>query len=365
MSQPSPDVNEPKYDVEVYIGRGANLYASSYLFTAVLDAEHAGHIRIDWKKSTYQGSGVLMVVRRSGTKASRKIWFGVHDRSYRFAPEMLSSCDCYFKRSYYEPDVAKLPERERIRPFGPIFGMRSPVNRVSFLMRVRKYRLPLARMFTAEGKEILRDMYNYYTFPALTDIERADTVKAEPLVLYATRLWEKHDVTAPPYCDEINEGRIALVRALKKNFGARFRGGLADVAGARQICPDLITPFPTNRGYYFSEARKCLIGVYSKGLHHSTAWKAGEYLAASLCIVAEPFRNQDRAPWRSPENYLTFATADECVARCAYLLDNPAAAQQMRTNNFRLYIEHVRPAASLLRSFEEAFSIPPRQEAGS
>jgi hypothetical protein len=100
----------------------------------------------------------------------------------------------------------------------------------------------------------------------------------------------------------------------------------------------------------------CLIGIYTKGLHHATAWKLGEYVAASMCVVASELRNDFPEPFTAPRNYLPFTTGEECAAQCLRLLDDRETARAMVRANHAYYREHVRPARQLRRWLDAAFA---------
>ena len=112
----------------------------------------------------------------------------------------------------------------------------------------------------------------------------------------------------------------------------------------------------TNRGSYSEVARSSLIGVYSRGLHGSLAFKLSEYLAAGLCIVAEPLRHTLPQPLEARRNYLPFNTPEECVAQCKRLLDDPELAAAMSRNNRDYYSRFVEPTVHLRNILHCAFN---------
>jgi hypothetical protein len=97
------------------------------------------------------------------------------------------------------------------------------------------------------------------------------------------------------------------------------------------------------------------IGISTRGLHHSTPFKLGEYLASSKAIVSEPIRHQLYVPLREGVNYLNFSGPDECVAQCALLLNDSARTARMREANRRYYIEQAEPSAAVANCIERAF----------
>jgi hypothetical protein len=171
----------------------------------------------------------------------------------------------------------------------------------------------------------------------------------EPAVVFQTRVWEPHE-TAAGECEEINAGRVALIQALRSAFGDRFRGGLVPTALARARYPAEISPHRARRSRYIAMSKRNLIGVYSRGLHQSTAFKLPEYLAASQCIVAETPRNESPVPLVAGRHFLGFRNPDECVAACRRLLVDDKLASEMRSANHEYYRSQVEPSARLLQA---------------
>ena len=94
-----------------------------------------------------------------------------------------------------------------------------------------------------------------------------------------------------------------------------------------------------------------MISVYSSGLDNCIAFKLADMLAAGCAIVSEPIRPQLPVPLVDGVNFLPFTTAEECVAQCRHLLDDPDVAERMRKANAAYYRDNVRPdrmAANLL-----------------
>jgi len=80
--------------------------------------------------------------------------------------------------------------------------------------------------------------------------------------------------------------RAETVRALKRKFGKRFIGGLADEELARSRYPELIADGTSKRACLQS-LRRCAVAVTTIGLHESTGHKLAQYPAASRCVVTE------------------------------------------------------------------------------
>ena len=135
----------------------------------------------------------------------------------------------------------------------------------------------------------------------------------------------------PPH---FNEERAALISLLRKTFGPRFRGGLVPTPFARQRYPDVLLEEAYRRPDFIGMVKTNLIGVCTRGLHHSLAFKVAEYLAASMCIVSDPMLNQLPEPLAAGEHYLQFSNLDQCLVQCDRLLSRPDEAREMRRRNY-------------------------------
>ena len=176
------------------------------------------------------------------------------------------------------------------------------------------------------------------------------------MVLLQTRVWEQSDVSEEDVA-EVNEGRATLVRSLRKAFGDRFLGGIVPTPYAKQNFPDVITPFSSRRSEYIAMSRSAPIAIYCRGLHHSTAFKLGEYLAGAKAIVIEPLGQELREPLKDGVNCLPFHSAEECVEHCGKLLNDKEAMAAMRRANQQYYRAQIEPAADVLACLEQGCGV--------
>jgi hypothetical protein len=332
------------------------------IYTALLRLQHRRSLRLSLVRRGLPLSDPLIVsleVERDRTV--RRVAIDLYDRSDVFNQEILQQCDVYFKRSYYPPDLRLIPEtlRNRVLPFGLNYAVRGYSVTPRLLWAIgpnrpwRLLRQQLSR--TSKDDDDLSSLKQFLRLPRARDYELAPDVPAEPVVLFQTRVWEAQDVY-PDNLDEVNEGRVALVRALRRAFGDRFCGGLVPTAYARRHYPDALTIQKTQRGAYIAMSKKALIGVYSRGLHHSIAFKLPEYLASSKAIVADGFRNELPVPLRDGTHYLGFHDPAECVEQCRRLLTDFDRAAAMRRATHQYYREEVEPGAHLENCLRRALS---------
>jgi hypothetical protein len=369
MSASWPEDQSMKYRVRLYFDAVQNLYHASHVYAGLCALAARGEIELEWSASWLRRDRRLapdeitlcMDVEQLETRSTRRIAIDLRDRSDDFSPEALDECDVYFKRSFHAPDHERLsPEhRGRIRPFGLNYACRNPessrlVPRTfarQYALRGLRSPLKYARRFHAD-QQVMRQ---YLGSPDVADFEQPPEARVQPTVLFQTRVWTRDDL-GPDDAREVNDGRAAVVRALRAAFGERFVGGLVPTDYAKRHYPDLLTTHASRRRDYVAMSKRNLIGIYTRGLHHSLAFKLSEFLAASQCIVSEPLRNELAPPLVEGTHFLEFGTADECVEQCRALLDDPERAHAMRRANYACYLSEVEPSAHLMRCLERSFA---------
>lgn len=335
----------PIYRVTVEIDPRCEIVHRSFVYAGLFDLAAEQQIALELRWQPWVDSFAIGCdVERVSDGAHRRIVFDIQDRSYRFSTGELEKADVYFKRSHHAPDVAALaPEHAaKVRAFGPVFVTRSAHSRAN---------LALGALRHARSIAALRQLSDYLRLPPTRAFERAADAPAEPRVLFQTRLWTDAEVTGEPPAAEINAERVAVVRALRSRLGARFVGGLLPTPLAIERHADLVCTGDTRRRAYLAQMHRCAVGVYTRGLHHSIAWKLGEYLASSCAIVTSPFRNTI-----PPElQFIAFQNPDDCADQCARLLDDPDRLHALREASAAHYRACASPPAQILRCLDAAF----------
>jgi hypothetical protein len=343
--------------ITVFYGFGQGLYHTAALYAGLDALARTGAIALSIRRPK-PGEGPLqdmvstLSFKTAGEEGDKERWIAIdtHDRSDAFAMGLLESCDLYLKRSFYPPDLARLPTelRDKLRPFGLNYACRTRRGTRRLLRAVGPY-------FARHGMTGIRLLRGHLQLPMVNEFEQAPTTPLEPTIIFQTRVWAAED-TALGEHDAINEQRVAIIRALRKEFGPRFVGGLVPTPLAMERYPNEISTHSSRRRLYTALSKRSLIGVYSRGLHDSTAFKLPEYLAASQCIVAEPPRNELPAPLIPGTHYLPYQNPEECVAACRRLLDDNKLAMAMRNANQAYYRSEVEPSAHVLRLLERTAS---------
>jgi len=252
---------------------------------------------------------------------------------------ILDRVELYLKRAFFVPELDRLPHDLAIRvvPFGLNFALRSGRSTVRLLAA-------LGPRLVGRGRAGLRKLRQFLTTPAARAFEQGPDVALEAKVAFQTRLWTAAEVP-PEEVEPLNAGRVAMVRALKSAFGKRFVGGLMPTPLALSQFPGEVTPHPSNYSAYLAVKKRCLVSVYTRGVEHSLAFKLGETLAASQCLVSVPLRYELPSPLVASRHFLPFETPAGCLEACQRLLDSPALASEMRRANHAYYLSEVEPAA--------------------
>jgi hypothetical protein len=347
---------ETKPTVSLIFDIRQGLYVPSCVFVGLDTLDRSGaidfRIRAPQKgieRNLLQKSSVVYLKLNNGNRDNEcLIAIDLNDSCSVFAIGALEACDVYLKRSFYRPEVDRFPVSlsTKVLPFGLNFPC---VSRGSTL-----------RLFCNRGMQILsqgymgiRHIHGQLVAPSAGDFEQPPAAPVDLTVLFQTRVWNPED-GAPGEVESINEDRVGLIRALKEAFGPQFVGGLVPTPLALARYPRDISPHPSRRKLYTAMSKRSMIGVYSRGLHGSTAFKFAEYLAASQCIVAEPPQNESPVPLEAGTNFLPFRNPDECVAACRRLLEEDEFSSRMRQTNYAYYQSEVEPAAHMFRVLQRS-----------
>ena len=335
--------------ITVFVGPDHDLVHTSLLLTGLCALERAGAIVLRVQRPAaaerWLVADPVVVCLDVRTSTTMRVAIDLRDGEGLSHP-IIERVQWYLKRAYYPVEIDRLPRSlgTRILPFGLNYPCRSVASTVRMMRTV-------APLLAARGRAGLLRMWRYLNTPPPHMLEQSPEVPVEPLVTFQTRLWTRDEVPLSEV-DELNHGRVAVIRALKHAFDDRFIGGLLPTPLARAQYPDELTPHPSDYSAYHTLRKRCMIGVYTHGIEHSLAFKLGETLAASQCLVSEPLRYGLPVPLTPGVNYLLFETPDECVAQCRRLMADSELAGVMRRANHQYYRSEIEPAAHVQRMLE-------------
>lgn len=332
---------------EVIVDIRQDFYHASAIYAGMDSLSRSGAIKLRFHKAdsslqslVADSLTVCLRIRNSKQAEPHILAIDLHDQCDVFSHESLGQCDAYYKRSFRRDTLSALPTglANKIRPFGLNYACRTWGSTT----RLLKSMFPIL----AQGVKGFNRVRHFLALPNVADFEQSAAERLEPTIVFQTRVWEPHD-TAEGECEAINDTRVSIVRALRKAFGDRFRGGLIPTKLALSRYPDDISLLPSRRRLYTRESKRNLIGIYTKGLYKSNAFKLAEYIAASQCIVAEKLHGELPTPLLEGINILSFTDPDSCVEACRELLANPELIELMRRSNHEYYKNNVLPSAHL------------------
>jgi hypothetical protein len=328
--------------VTVYISPDHDLYHTSLLLTGLCALEGSDAITLTYREPRgddrwLTADAIVVCLDIAGDRACR-IAIDLRDGEGVSRP-ILDYVDRYLKRAFFPPELDLLPAdlADKIGPYGLNFGMRTPRS-------TRRLLAAIGWSLARRGRAGVSKLRQFLWTPGPAAFEQGPDTPVEAKVAFQTRLWTSGDVP-PDEVEPLNTGRVAMVRALKRAFGDRFVGGLMATPLALAQYPDDVTPHSSKYVDYLAQKKRCLISVYTRGVEHSLAFKLGETLAASQCLVSVPLRYSLPSPLVAGTHYLPFETPDECVAACEALLTSPERARAMRYANREYYASEVAPAA--------------------
>lgn len=361
----------PKYEVTLFWDLDMDVALTSKVVTGLVALSQQRKIRLRTsvgfcREETGRPPGGVMVwleARRLPFGKPLRVTIDLHDLSFQFYHEALDCCDVYLKKSYYPPDIEKLPPsyRDKVIPFGFNFWCAS--NAGKWLVCRWLFQLYTPRMLAAPRKYVnhfRRRLGEYRVFldgPVMKDYEQSPATPLEPRVVFQTRVWTPEEV-GPDDHNMVNGQRVGIIRALKEGLGEQFIGGLVPTEFARQHYANLLATAPARRQLFIRWSKRNLIGVYVRGLNYSYGFRFAEHLAASQCIVAHPdgFRNPAPVPPQEAIHYLPFTTPEECLQQCRRLLSDGELAARMRHANWEYYRCEVEPAQHVWNCLERAFA---------
>lgn len=358
------------YDVNCYMNETQDFYHLSKVHAGLLELEPRGKIalRFQFSKPVIVSSDdppwtPWLQVTRNETGDERLIVVDLADRSDVFSLEALGRCDVYYKRNLFDSDVESMPEelKIKIRPFGLNYGCRVK-GQLGKILRPAIPRL-LSLTFRSPIREIphtpnrIAALRQFLGVLPVGAYEQPPTARLDPVVFFQARVWPPSEYGSGVE-EVVNRPRVELARALRKEFGKRFVGGLIPTEYAKRHFPDAISRHSCRRDEYIAMGRRALIGVASVPCVATNSFKLAEYLAASKCIVAPQLRNQLPVPLEEGIHYLSFQSIDECVARCVVLLEDAGRAAMMRRENWKYYHAEVAPAQHVENLLKRAFLAP-------
>lgn len=288
------------------------------------------------------------------------VCYDTHDWNW-IDEEILREADFYFKRSYDANYVSHLREQDKVFPLGLNYQVSSSERDSFRIARAILYSGKDRIKAAAKGLRIDRLMGNRGETEQLKNLASYPDFTLEPKILFMARAWNPNlvpDTNQKENIEALNQTRAGCVRALRKEFGNRFFGGLAHENYATEHFKDCLLPDGNLSGKrkYVEILKQFPICVTTAGLNNSNGWKLGEYVAFAKAIVTEPLFFQVPGDFAKEKHYLEFTTPDRLVDAAQRLFEDKNLRFEMMMNNYRYYQSYIKPDSLILNSLATVFS---------
>lgn len=301
---------------------------------------------------------VLWTIRhRDNRGPERNVVIDLFDAAEFLCPIALNYADVYFKRNLTLGPLELLPAhlRKRVRPFGLNNLCYDAQSWPDWLaVSAVRTRMTAAKDLRSAVAGVIDAVHLFRVIPGRNAFIARPEQKKRPIVLFQTRVWppQKSGVDLEP----LNQERVCLAMSLRAALGERFVGGVVGDQFARTRYPEAVVRKSVRQNQYAALTRSALIGVYSRGVHGSLAYKLSEYLAAGCCMVVEPWEHMLDVPLESGVHYLPYHSADSCATACETLLADKALAAEMSRRNADYYLRYLLPERHVERILATALS---------
>lgn len=281
-----------------------------------------------------------------------------HD-SWEVDQALLARHALYFKRSLL-PNLVLLRGGDKLRPLGLVHNVRTDFANTLELRR----ELSGAASIAERGRTLLRwllaaagaDRLGLVQRARWSQMHAAPVRGQDPRVLLMAGLWDPALVPpdAPAKREEwqrLNRQRVECIRALRREFGARFHGGVKPSAFARREYPDVVLadPHATGQPEFLRQVRTHPVCVTSTGLHGSNGGRLAEFVSFSRAIVTEPLQYAVQGDFAADSHYLEYRDPAGCVAQVGRLFDDAAAREAMMQRNHDYYRQWLHPERLAMR----------------
>lgn len=338
------------YDITLYPNTIAPWF--SQVYAGLFNLQENGKARVSISTQfddsrLIDGTSLAIKVYDRNRDREIRVLIDLNDNRNFAVPEALEHFDVIVKRGFHHTGIAKLDEKQRrkVIPYGVNFNCGS--NSVPILQLFTYHHLMRLKFLggsrTRKHKLSMQQQLRFLFFVWKNNLSlNEDDFIASPdypsrhKIFFITRLF----VSSKGLTD-FSRQRIELVRALKKEFGANFYGGIVRTQGTERFCPkDLLIP-KVSRRQFTRLLMSADIAINTLGVGQSNPWKLGEALAASRCIVSEPLFFDLPEPLEEGINVKSFASIEECLSTCGDLLRDSEQIRWIKQNNWNYYHENV------------------------
>lgn len=310
------------------------------IYSGFVDLSKKGIIEILKEENYDTQKQILEVVINDNIK----VIFDTMDEQDFYATTVMkiSNIDYYFKRSFKSYEANKYSFKAY--PLGLNYDVYSKNGNILGTKEVIKNKI----------RKVVRNYkYDFYT----ENFESFSLSEDIPKICFLARVWDTNSKEIEnekirQEREEINNFRVACIKACKENFKENFVGGIEDNEFARKNYPEYIIENNdiTKRDKFLDIMKETEICIATTGLHKSIGWKLGEYVAASRVIVSEPLYYELPGEFKCGKNYIEFRSVDELINVLRKLINNKENRQEIMKNNLYYYNNYVKPEMIVLNT---------------
>ena len=283
----------------------------------------------------------------------------LYDLDNHFSSYALEHCDYVFKRNYVEEKVHYLPEpfRKKVLQLGLTFGVHSEPHKGFLKFLIANYfgavywnlkwdTQILKRVLNAVNKA--HHHWNHIRTTrkiSLFDLA-SKSVSSEKIILFQTRCFNSN---TDPDVLAIHQQRYDIIKLLRKQFPALFKGGFIASKMAELKYADAITNIPSDPVSYLKAVKESSIVIYTRGLKNSPAWKMAEYCSQGKIIIAERLTAELPEDLVDGKHLLYFDNYDELLYKINLVLENAILRDTLSINARAYYLNTIHPKQNMRR----------------
>lgn len=332
------------HKVSVHIN--STLHHFSQLLAGLEFLNKEDQISVEYKLEPGKYPGDVFKVEVNGLK----VFFDLADNS-DIKKEIYEEADFYVKRMLLKTDYEN---SEKLIPYGlyyPVYFSNPSLKYLflkdrSFLKYSLKYWKSVSALFNLKDGISVNELRKMESDPAEGD-----------QIIFRARLWDPSNNPTQWKKEEriiLNQQRVEINRALKRNFGSKFTGGILKNEYSEKVCPDLVLCGDDyHRKSYIKILKTTSIGIVNQGLEGSVGAKFGEYVANGLAILTTPIAQIVLPGFEEGKNYITYTTTEECIEKVEELMQNSTLRKRLQENNKNFYTEFLHPGKKILRILDQ------------
>lgn len=360
--------------VKIILYTPQELNHSSYVQTGLFELENEGFVTTNVKLSLKKRLGTIkiegdetIITNQPHPKTSfykledknNTIDFAIdlYDASNSFSLYALKNCDYIFKRNYEKKYVEKLPKeyQDKIYPLGLTFGVHSNHKKswykfyIGLIFSNLLVEAKFDRFFFKRIKKSIEKQLAHWKFINTSrNINSFDSFNNpnENIILFQTRCFLREDNKD---LKEIHEDRYEIIKLLRKEFPQNFKGGFITSKIVNEKYSDAITNLKVDPESYLKLVKEAKIGIYTRGIQRSPAWKMAEYLSQGKIIIAEKLETELPITLENEKHLLFFEKLNDISLLCRKVLEDETLAEELRLNARKFYEENIKPTQNIKR----------------